>query len=403
MRLPFVFFLGVFGAIGLTAGSATAQAKPDPDPDPRPVIRERVRDVIDTNTLKEFVRVRMYQGRDRGPEQTERFSAKYRIGRDGRVSINNIAGDIVVTVGGGDEVTVDAVKRTRGDRGQLEAVRIEADNAAGRVDIRTAYPQMRNVNVSVDFNLTVPAAASVDLHSISGALKVTGIRGGVRAETISGAVTATDTPKLELAKSVSGNVTLTDVRTEGDVSAGTISGTMTAKSVKAHGLDFSSISGDLMISDTVCDRLGAKSVSGSVEYVGGINRTARYSLTSHSGSIRLTLANPAGFELNADSFSGTIRSDFAVTIGGTSGRDDRRRIGPGRSMHAVFGDGGATLTIRTFSGTIRSDFAVTLGGTSARDDRRRMGPGRSTHAVFGDGGATLTIRTFSGDIVIAKR
>ena len=164
-------------------------------------------------------------------------------------------------------------------------------------------------------------------------------------------MTAADTPKLEVAKTISGNVTLTNVQTEGDISVGTINGMMNAKGIRAHGIDFSSISGDLVIADMVCDRLGAKSVSGSVEYAGSISKTGRYNLTSHSGTIRLTLANPSGFELNADSFSGSVRSDFAVTLGPTSG-NDRRRPGPGRTMHAVFGDGGATLTIRTFSGDI---------------------------------------------------
>src|SRR5260370_12900425 len=143
---PFVFFLGAFGAIGLAAAPAGAQ----------------------THRGKEIVRMRTYQGRDRGPEQTERFWAKYGVGREGRVSIANISGDITVTGGGGEEVSVEAVKRTRGDQSQLARVRIEADNAAGRVDIKTVYPQMSNINVSVDFAVIVPAGASVDLHSISG-------------------------------------------------------------------------------------------------------------------------------------------------------------------------------------------------------------------------------------------
>jgi len=301
--------------------------------------------------LKDVVRIRTYQGRDRGPEQSDRFTAKYRIGADGRVSIANISGDIVVTGGGGDEVSVDAVKRTRGDKSQLDQVRIEGDSGPGRVEIKTVYPMRSSSSVSVDFTVVVPAGASLEVHSISGSVKVTGVRGSVRAETVSGTVTAADTPKLEIAKTISGNVTLTNVQTEGDISVGTINGTMSARGVRAHGIDFSSISGDLVIADMVCDRLGAKSVSGNVEYAGGISRTGRYSLTSHSGTIRLTLANPSGFELNADSFSGSVRTDFPVTLGPTSGRE-RGRPGPGRTMHAVFGDGGATLTIRTFSGDI---------------------------------------------------
>ena len=42
----------------------------------------------------------LYQGR-RGPEQSDTFSHKYRIGRDGRVSIQNVAGQITVTAGAG--------------------------------------------------------------------------------------------------------------------------------------------------------------------------------------------------------------------------------------------------------------------------------------------------------------
>ena len=96
-----------------------------------------------------------------------------------------------------------------------------------------------------------------------------------------------------------------------------------------------------------------KSVSGSVEFVGTLGKSGRYEINSHSGSVRLSLAGNTGFELNASSFSGSIRSDFPVTLGGPPSRDDRgRRPGPGRATHAVFGDGSATLNIRTFSGDI---------------------------------------------------
>src|SRR5207237_1240574 len=221
MRLRFSF---VLAGVALGAVSAAAQG-----PDPRE-LRDAVRHAV----------TRAYQGRDTGQEQTDRFSGKYRIGRDGRVSIQNISGDITVTAGSGDEVSVEAVKRARRDRSQLDQVRIEVDNAAGRVDIRTSYPRLNNVNVSV---------ASV--------------RGSVRG-----------------------------------------------RGVKAHGLELNSVSGDVMISDVTCDRLGAKSVSGAIEYSGSITKAGRYDMNSHSGSVRLTLINPPGFEVTANTFSGSIRSDF---------------------------------------------------------------------------------------------
>jgi DUF4097 and DUF4098 domain-containing protein YvlB len=309
-------------------------------------------------------KARAYQGRNVGPEQTERFSRKVRIGRDGRVSISNISGDIVVTGGSGDEVSIEAVKRARGDRSELARVEIIVEERAGRVDVRAEHDRdrsdrgRRGDSASVDFTVTVPASASLDVHSVSGSLKVTGVRGAVRAETVSGHVTTTDTPNLEHAKSVSGDVSLTGAAADGDLSAGSVSGSITARGLKARGLDLGSVSGDVTLTDVTCERLTVKSVSGSVEYAGAIARNGRYEINSHSGTVRLVLANPSGFELNANSFSGSIRSDLPLTIGGDTARDRtpsrsrRREDNNEHNMRATFGDGSATLTIRTFSGDI---------------------------------------------------
>lgn len=356
----------LLGVIATAAAPLAAQDRPDPDP--RLVIRETVRDVVrEAQAIRVREVARAYQGRNRnqGPEQTERFSRKLKIARDGRVSISNISGDIVVNTGGTDDVSIEAVKRTRGPQSELTRVRILVDERSGRIDVRTEHESTRNRDgdgdhVSVDYTVTVPASVGVDVKSVSGNVKVTGSRGSVRAETISGEVSATDTPKLELAKSVSGNVTLSGVSTDGDLAASSISGTVSARSVKVHELSLSSVSGDLKVTEVTCDRLAAKSVSGGVEYNGAINKGGTYDINVHSGDVRLTLANPPGFVLNANSFSGSIRSDLPLTIGGDNSsssqrdRDQRgRRFGiSSHSMRATYGDGSATVTVRTFSGDI---------------------------------------------------
>ena len=126
MRLTPVMLLAAFAAGAVPA--------PGQDAPPHIVAHEIVR----------AARTAAYQGRDRGPEQTDRFSRKLKLGRDGRVSVNNISGDIVVTGGSGDEVSIDAVKRTRGDQGQLANVRIAVDDRPGRVDVRTEYDMGRS-------------------------------------------------------------------------------------------------------------------------------------------------------------------------------------------------------------------------------------------------------------------
>jgi DUF4097 and DUF4098 domain-containing protein YvlB len=194
MRRLHLLSLAVAG-LALTAAGAAAQAPPRVDVPPRVVMHD----------VAARVSTRAYQGRDRGPEQTDRFSRKIRLGRDGRVSVQNIAGDITVTAGSGDEMSIEAVKRTRGDQSQLATVHIDVDERSGRVDVRTTHTA-RNDRVSVDYTIVVPASASVDVKSVSGNLKVSGPHGIVRAETVSGNVATIDTPQLENAKSVSGDV-----------------------------------------------------------------------------------------------------------------------------------------------------------------------------------------------------
>jgi len=335
----------------VVAGLAMNAAAGAQDRDPRIVVRETVRDAVHA-----------YQGRTRnsGPEQTEKFSRKVKVGRDGRVTLENISGDITVTTGAGDEVSIDALKHTRGSQSELARVHIVVDERPGRVDVHTEYDNDRafrnnNNGTSVDYTLVVPPGAAVTLKSISGNVKVTGVQGAVRAETISGNVTTASTPKLEFAKTISGDIDLTSATVDADVTASTTSGNIRAKGLKARAIDVGSISGDMTLSDVSCDRLGVKSVSGSFEYGGTLNKSGRYDINLHSGTARMMLAGSTGFELNANSFSGTVRSELPLTIAGDTNANSRNRraFGPRTTtMHATFGDGSAALVIRTFSGDI---------------------------------------------------
>src|SRR5580765_5002082 len=129
---------------------------------------------------------RLYQGR-REPEQSERIARRVRVGRDGSVSISNVAGDITISTIPGDDVSIEAVKH--GSRGALDRVSVVIDDRPGRVDISTQYGQLRgNNDISVDYTIGVPESASVDLKSVSGTVRVTAVKGSVRVQSISGSV-----------------------------------------------------------------------------------------------------------------------------------------------------------------------------------------------------------------------
>jgi DUF4097 and DUF4098 domain-containing protein YvlB len=303
----------------------------------------------------------LYQGRNRGAEQSDTVSRKVRIGRNGQVTIQNVSGTITVAAGSGDEATIDAVKRARGDRSQLGLVDVVIEEHPGRVDVRTEYRRpgfperlFNDVNAWVDYTVVVPDGASVDLKSISGEVKVTGVKGSVRVQSISGAVSAAGTPRVELAKTVSGAIALAGVMFDGDLTASSISGSIRVNGLKARSLDVNTVSGEVLLRDAAVERFNARSISGSIEYSGALDKDGRYDVSSHSGSVRFMLAGNTGFELDATSFSGGIRSDFPLTSGGDRSPEVRTRArrGPGDSMHATFGDGTARLTLRTFSGEV---------------------------------------------------
>src|SRR4051794_37087328 len=78
-------------------------------------------------------RVERPQDRD-APEVTERFSRTVRLGRDGTFDLSNLAGTITITGGGGNDVMIDAIKRTRGRneeqaRARLRAIDIQVTEA----------------------------------------------------------------------------------------------------------------------------------------------------------------------------------------------------------------------------------------------------------------------------------
>ena len=100
-----------------------------------------------------------------------------------------------VSAGKGNEIHVEAIKRVRhrdADEGRrlLNALRIELTQVGNRVEVRTIYPSTRgrSMSASVDYTITVPQNASINVKTISGDVGVTGVRGEVRVDATSGDV-----------------------------------------------------------------------------------------------------------------------------------------------------------------------------------------------------------------------
>jgi hypothetical protein len=324
------------------------------------VYPERVPAIAHDNSFQPRERSRARRD-DGAQEQTERTTRTLRIGENGELNLVNVAGDIIITRGSGQEATVEIVKTARAQsaedaRALLGLVQVEVVERGNRAEVHARYPSgeemrargRRNFNVTVSYTVQAPAGSRVTARSVSGNVSAREIRGELSVESVSGNVTVVNGGRVTTAKAISGNVEITGTQMDGDLEASSVSGTVAVRRSKARRLTLGTVSGNVALEEVDCGRVELQTVSGNVDFTGALSPGGRYEARSHSGEVRLALSGDTGFALEATSFSGEIRSDLALT--GGSGRGER-----GRRQHAirgVYGNGSAVLELTTFSGSI---------------------------------------------------
>jgi DUF4097 and DUF4098 domain-containing protein YvlB len=301
-----------------------------------------------------------YQRRNRDDnraEQTERTTKTFKLGSDGSLDLQTLAGDITVSRGSGPDTTVEIVKVARGHdaddaKSQLGLLDVDITEGAGNVQIKARYPnRMRgNVDVTMSFNVTAPVGTRLTANSMSGSIKITDIKGDISANTLSGDVTISGAARVSLAKTISGTIDIADVKTDGTLEASTINGDVRLRHVSARHISGGTISGDLKLEDIDSGYVSAHTMNGEITFGGALARQGRYEFNTHSGDVRLTLTGNVGFQIEANSFSGDVRSDYPITTHGTS---DSGGMGPHRTiLRGTYGDGSAVVNVTTFSGSI---------------------------------------------------
>jgi DUF4097 and DUF4098 domain-containing protein YvlB len=210
-----------------------------------------------------------------------RFNVGPRVG----VSVNNPYGSISVKPSSGNIVVVNAV---------LSSDRVEVDNnvVGNRVDVQShLLPGADAQSGRVDYEITIPADASLTLHSTSGALRAEKLHGDVTMEGAGAIVEVRDISNAHLhVKTLNGPVTLTNVQ-EGHVEVDSLSGNVTLNAV----------TGPLV---------QVISTSGGISYVGDFGDRGEYRLTSHSGDIEAIVPDSTSADVSARSVRGEVHDDI---------------------------------------------------------------------------------------------
>src|SRR5260370_20256360 len=168
---------------------------------------------------------------------SEEFHQSYPLNATGRVSIENINGDVRIAVWDQSEVKVDAVKKAH-ERERLDELKIEVLNTADSGRIKTKYPEQtfnergsRHYNnpASVEYTLTIPRKAHLDsAELVNGSLDIEGAEGDVKAACVNGRIKANGLMGEVKLSTVNGGVEATIVRlddTKG-VSLNSVNGTI---------------------------------------------------------------------------------------------------------------------------------------------------------------------------------
>lgn len=266
--------------------------------------------------------------RDRAPINETRPLAA-----DGKLTINNLAGTIVVTGWDRNEV---AITGTLGE--DVEKLDISGD--ARQLSVVVRYPNSTHGNVDdTELQLRVPARAQLALDAVSADIRVSDTSGRIDAKSVSGDI------QLKVGS--------------GEINASTVSGDLNVRA-PAYKTSLNSVSGDL-IANGLRDTLSADTVSGDLLLVGGSFKALK--VQSVSGDLALKLDLDSGAVLNAETLSGDIglqlaqMPDAKLTMktfsgdlhnGFASGHDDDEA----RSLSTTLGSGHGQINLHTFSGDI---------------------------------------------------
>jgi hypothetical protein len=279
------------------------------------------------------------------------------------LDLNIGSGSVNVRTGSSSEVQVIGhIKTTNwlGGNADERVKRIEANppiQQSGN-DIRIGHVDDTELlhNISISYDLVVPAETELRSHTGSGSQSVEGLQKQIEIESGSGSLKISDIGDTVRAETGSGGIEID--RVKGNVRTKAGSGSIRATDI-AGGFEGRTGSGHITLEQTASGSVRANTGSGGMELRGvhgsldaragsGTitaegNPTGSWTVDSGSGNIHLKLASEAGFDLDAHTSSGSISVSQPVTVQGTMGHKELRG-----KVHG----GGVPVQVETGSGNI---------------------------------------------------
>jgi Putative adhesin len=198
-------------------------------------------------------------------------------------------------------------------------------------------------NISVDYEITVPADTSIRTHSGSGDQIIEGTHGNVELQTGSGDVKIRNVNGEIQLQTGSGNIRAHEI--SGAVKGGTGSGDVELEQTGPGDVDLHAGSGDISVRG-IQGAFHGESGSGDITVEG--TQSGAWEVRTGSGNVHVKLPDNAAFDADISTSSGSV--DVAQPIEMTV----QGRIGESRKhVQGKVHGGGPVLSVHTGSGDIR--------------------------------------------------
>lgn len=246
----------------------------------------------------------------------------------GAVTLSNSAGSVSLKPNTGHQVIVSYTAQSN---------KVEVDQASTddrhRIEITThVVPDQKPTagEARVDFEISLPAGISVTVETATATITAESISGDISLSSDTGQITVHD-----LAKS--------------NVQVRTVTGTVSLSNINGSHVEVTSSAGAVQLANVTGPKVKIATGSGNITYNGDCAGMGNYVLTTHSGTIDMSLPQTASVDITARSVSGNVENDFPLS------QKTHTSFVPqaGRSFSGTSNSGASSVQLQSFSGRIR--------------------------------------------------
>ena len=264
----------------------------------------------------------------------KKVERKLPLGMEGALRIVNMVGSVVVH--GWDKDTV----MVRGTLGAGDNFYMGGGYAGAKMFVESANdrdPKPTRLEV------WVPSRIRLWVKTATANIDVNGVDGGLDLYVVSGTIDVAGNPHELNAEAIDGDIHITG--SPPWVRAKSASGTIVFQGASSDAA-FSTVSGAVKVDGGVFERTKIETVTGSITFVGRLDRSGAFDFDTHSGTIDIAIPDRTAASFSVVTIAGSITNNLSKNnpIPG--------RFGRGAELTMDTSGGGAKVSVRTFKGPV---------------------------------------------------